>query len=399
MLKVKRLVLCTVCAVGLSGSTYGATVSLPTFLEMGSITLDSLYSHYATDHPCLLREHYPFDSSFKADYLADENAKKGNPYSYLWPYSGTLSAAKAMYDATGERKYLTLIERQVIPGLECYRDTLRNPVAFASYIAEETPSDRFYDDNDWIGIDLTELYLNTGDPKYLEKALEIWNFIESGKDSKLGGGIYWCEQKKYSKNTCSNAPAAVMAVRLFQATGDSLYLSQAQELYGWTQENLCDPSDGLYFDNKKLNGHLGRMKYAYNSGQMLEAATLLYEATGHHDYLEDALKIAENASRRFINGATVTDGQGEFNLFTPGAIWFTSIMMRGFDELARVTGDPSYMDAFTRIMEYAWNSMRDPATGLFNEDWTGIEKKDKKWLLTQTAMVEMYARAAQYVNR
>lgn len=366
---------------------------------MGRLTLDSLYSHYATDHPYLLREHYPFDASFKADYLADENAEKGNSYSYLWPYSGTLSAAKAMYEATGESKYLTLIENLVIPGLECYRDTLRAPVSFASYIAGEKPSDRFYDDNDWIGIDLAELYLHTGDNKYLDKALKIWKFIESGADSRLGGGIYWCEQKKFSKNTCSNAPAAVMAIRLFQATGDSLYLRRAQEIYGWTRDNLQDPSDGLYFDNKKLNGRIGHTKYAYNSGQMLEAATLLYEATGIPSYLDDAKKMAENASLRFINGALVTDRYGDFNLFTPGSIWFTAIMMRGYDELARITGDTRYMDAFARIMEFAWNSMRDPDTGLFNEDWTGREKKEKKWLLTQTAMVEMYAKAAQYINR
>ena len=63
----------------------------------------------------------------------------------------------------------------------------------------------------------------TKEPKYLQKAQLIWNFIESGTDDNLGGGIYWCEQRKESKNTCSNAPGSVFALKLFEATKDSAY--------------------------------------------------------------------------------------------------------------------------------------------------------------------------------
>ena len=46
-----------------------------------------------------------------------------------------------------------------------------------------------------------DLYEQTGNDAYLASARNIWNFIESGCDSILGGGVYWCEQKKESKNT------------------------------------------------------------------------------------------------------------------------------------------------------------------------------------------------------
>ena len=32
--------------------------------------------------------------------------------------------------------------------------------------------------------------------------------------------------------------------------------------------------------------------------------------------------------------------------------------------------------------------------GLFNDDWTGQTRNESKWLLTQFAMAEMYARLA-----
>ena len=47
----------------------------------------------------------------------------------------------------------------------------------------------------------------------------------------MGGGIYWCEQKKESKNTCSNAPGSVLALKLFKATNDSSYFEKGKKLY------------------------------------------------------------------------------------------------------------------------------------------------------------------------
>ena len=62
-------------------------------IEKAQQTLDALYQNYAATNTCLLRENYPFDQDNKATYLAsEEQAKRRNEYSYLWPYSGTFSA-------------------------------------------------------------------------------------------------------------------------------------------------------------------------------------------------------------------------------------------------------------------------------------------------------------------
>lgn len=369
-----------------SGQTAGRATG---FLQMAQTTLDSLYSHYGIEGEYLLREHYPVDKRFKATYLAGDDGAQGNPYSYLWPFSGTLSAAKAIYAASGDSASLGVVDTIVIPGLEQYRDTLRTPTAYASYVSTAPQSDRFYDDNIWLGIDFTDLYLLSGRHDYLDRAKEIWRFIESGTDDVLGGGVYWCEQKKESKNTCSNAPASVYALKLFEATGDSLYLDRGRDLYRWTRKMLQDPGDHLYFDNVSLDGKVSRAKYAYNSGQMMQAAALLYKLTGELSYLKDAQDIARSAAVYFFRGGEGSDSLGTFPLISKGDIWFTAVLTRGFKELYDLDGDSRYMDIIARNLAYAWNSMRDPLTGLFNEDWSGAEKRDKKWLLTQAAMVEM----------
>lgn len=357
-------------------------------------TLDSLYARYALAGTCLLLENDRDDSgSYTATYLASEEQQDvPNRYSYLWPYSGTFSAVNALYEATGAEKYKKLVDERVLPGLEQYYDTRRMPPAYASYINTEPLSDRFYDDNIWLGIDFVDLYAQTRDDRYLQKARLIWDFICSGTDRRLGGGVYWCEQKKGSKNTCSNAPASVMAFKLFRATGDSVYFRRGLDFYRWTKTTLQDTTDYLYFDNISLEGKIGRAKYAYNSGQMMQAAALLHRITGEQEYLDEARTIAEGCYHYFF--ADFTPKQGlPFKMLKKGDVWFSAVMLRGFIELYDIDHNALYIDAFRQSLDYAWTHARN-GHGLFNSDFSGQHSDKRYWLLTQAAVVEMYARLA-----
>lgn len=360
-------------------------------LDRAAQTLDAIYSYYSVQGTNLLRETYPFNAGHKATYLANqEQTKLPNLYSYLWPYSGGLSAVSALYESGNKEKYLPVLRDKVLPGLEMYYDASRIPHAYASYINTEEKSDRFYDDNVWLGIDFSDLYIVTKDEGYLAKAKQIWKFVESGIDNELGGGIYWCEQKKESKNTCSNAPGSVYALKLYQATGDSVYFRQGLELYNWTKENLQDTTDYLYYDNIKLNGEIGERKYAYNSGQMLQASALLYKLTKDQKYLAEAQNIAKSCYNYFFSNYRIENDKS-FMMLRNEDIWFTAVMLRGFIELYHLDKNKDYINAFQNNLNYAWMYMRDD-NGLFNTDWSGQTKDKAKWLLTQFAIVEMYAR-------
>lgn len=366
-------------------------------IEHASATLDSIYSHYGSAGTSLLRENYPYDDSYRASYLATA-AEAPNEYSYLWPFSGTLSAISALYEATGDQHYLDMWASHGLAGLEEYRDTLRSPEAYSSYIVSAPASDRFYDDNIWIGIDMADMYALTKNPDYLDKAQKIWRFIESGTDDELGGGIYWCEQQKGGKNTCSNAPGSVLALKLFHVSGDSAYLQSGEKLYGWTKSHLQDPEDNLYFDHLKMNGEIGRAKYSYNSGQMLQASAMLYQITGDSAYLADAYAIAKAAMPHFF-GRQAEDAEGELSLLSGDDVWFVAVMLRGYIQLYEIDGNPEYLDIYRRNLDYAWQHARNPLTGLFNADWAGDKQEDKQWLLTQAAMSEMYARLANAYSK
>lgn len=362
-----------------------------TALARATQTLDSLYAHYSVEGTCLLRENYPTDINYTATYLGSSEQKNTpNLYSYLWPYSGTVSAVSALAEATHNKAYQTMLRERVLPGVEEYFDNSRQPAAYSSYIRTAPRSDRFYDDNIWLGIDFTDLYLAFKEKAYLQKAELIWKFIESGTDQQLGGGIYWCEQKKESKNTCSNAPGSVLALKLFKATQDSIYLQKGRALYHWTQEHLQDSTDCLYFDNVSLDGNIGKAKFAYNSGQMMQAATLLYQLTGQASYLAEAQAIARGCYAYFFTDHKTEQGE-TIKLLKKGDVWFTAVMLRGFIELYHADHDKTYLNAFNESLNYAWLHARD-THGLFNTDFSGKTHEERKWLLTQAAMVEMYAR-------
>ena len=350
------------------------------FADRATQTMDIIYSKYGNEVNALLSENYPFDDSFKADYL-DNSVQAANQkkYAYLWPFSGSLSAVNVLMELPNKKKtYQKVMDDKVLIGLEAYRDASRAPVGYASYINTAPASDRFYDDNVWLGIDFADTYLQTKNKKYLQSAKEIWDFVLSGEDDKLGGGIYWCEQKKESKNTCSNAPAVVFALKMYEATGNKLYLKEGERLYAWTKNALQDPSDKLYWDNVNLNGKVDKAKYSYNSGQMLQSAALLYKITKDKKYLHDAQELAAACLDYFFQ----ENEDVSFPVLRNSNLWFHAVMMRGFVSLYEEDGNSEYLDIFANNLDRAW------------KDWTLNNKKKSKWLLDQCAFVEMYARLA-----
>lgn len=351
----------------------------------------TIYSLYRVDDTPLLAENYPQQSGDRATYLAEGADQSVNEYSFLWPYSGTLSMMAALYDATGNGKYLDFIDHITLEGLDRYYDTSREPHAYASYVTTET-ADRFYDDNIWLAIDFTDLYLTTGEEEYLSGACGIWDFVMSGRDTLLGDGIYWCEQKKHSKNTCSNAPAAVCALKLYKATGEEEFLATGRALYEWVFTTLRDTQDNLYFDNMSLEGNISRAKYSYNSGQMIEAGALLYSITGEDRFLREAQATADACFDRWFKA--VQDGEEQIRIMESGDVWFDAVMLRGLIALYRIDGEAEYLKAVSRTLDYAWRNGRDK-DGLFGKYLSKQDENPRRWLLTQAAYAEMSARMAK----
>ena len=358
-------------------------------LARAKSTLEQILNFYDAGHYHLLYEYYPYKPDKKANNLPGDNSIPVRRVSYLWPFSGLFSGVNAMVKATGDNQYKQMLENIIMPGLQQYYDSLRKPACYQSYIASAGNSDRYYDDNVWLALDFCESYKLTGNSEYLNKSIETWQFIISGWDDQLGGGIYWCEQKKQSKNTCSNAPACVLAFKLFESTKDSSYFKWGMRIYNWTKTNLQDSTDFLYFDNKNLTGRISRQKYTYNSGQMLQASAMIYKLTGNKVYLNEAQQIAKASIDHFTDRFITAEGK-EIKLFKNTGNWFNAILLRGYAELYNLDGNDKYLIIYRDNMDQLWDHVRDK-NGLFSKDWKGQTDDQYKWLLDQAALMEVWA--------
>lgn len=360
-------------------------------VDRSGLVLEKIFELYKSGHPGLFNETFPYKEANRVTYLAGEDTLSGQRVAYLWPTSGVFSGVNALLEVTGDKKYAKILEEKILPGLENYYDAGRLPACYQSYITQAGLSDRFYDDNVWLAIDFLEACNLTQKKEYLDKSLELWQFIVSGWDEEVGG-IYWCEQKKESRNTCSNAPGSVLALKLYESTDSAYFLDWGTRLYQWTKEYLQDSTDYLYFDNVKMDGRVDKAKYTYNSGQMLQAAALLYKITGDEIYLTDAKKIAKSAITHFTETFETPQGK-TIRLFKNTGNWFNVILFRGYAELYSIDKNPEYIGIFRDNLEHLWMNGRDDH-GLFSKDWTGTKNDEYKWLLDQAAMVEFYAALA-----
>ena len=358
------------CMLFFLTSATGKTPENNRYLSIADSILHNVLNLYQTKDG-LLTETYPVNPDQKITYLAGGMQQNGTlKASFLWPYSGMMSGCVALYKATGNKKYKKLLEKRILPGMEQYWDNSRQPACYQSYPAKYGQHGRYYDDNIWIALDYCDYYQLTHIPTYLEKAIALYQYIYSGWTDELGGGIFWCEQQKEAKHPCSNAPSTVLGVKLYRLTKDAKYLEKAKATYAWTREHLCDPDDHLYWDNVNLKGKVSKEKYAYNSGQMIQAGVLLYEETGDEQYLRDAGQTAAGTDAFF---RTQADKKDPVIKVHKDMAWFNVILFRGLKALYKIDNNPVYVDAMVNNVLHAWENYRDE-NGLLGRDWSGLRR-------------------------
>lgn len=292
-----------------------------------------------------------------------------------------------------QKKYADMTDR-MYNSINRFITTDNNLKAYAVY--PQNGNERYYDDNVWIGLDMAELYEQTKEKRFLEKAEMVWDYLMVGNTNSCGGGILWREKPVYSnKHTCSTAPAAVLGCKLYQITKEQKYLDKAKELYVWLIQYMQDPGDYLFYDNITPSLTIGKSKYSYNSGQRMQAACLLYNITGEQQYLTDAQQIVRSAHKKWFTLYDSKELREKIYCINGDHIWFYSVLFRGFLELYKIDGRREYVTAFEKSMLQAWKSeCRNQNTNLLSNKYF-VGKTNTSWeILHEGAFVEILARLA-----
>ncbi len=225
---------------------------------------------------------------------------------------------------------------------------------------KETP-DRYYDDNEWIVMALADTSVQLKNRKYRVWAEDALRYALSGEDAQLGGGLYWREKEKTSKNTCSNGPGAASCLAIYRLTNDKVLLAKAEELYAWTKKTLQDPADQLFWDNINLKGKIERMKWSYNTALMIRSACELYSITHKGAYRDDAIAMTKfSLARWLVNGKFADQGR------------FVHLLIESWTYLKFVTREKVVpWDEIAAGLAYLHERARS-ANGHYPKDWNGI---------------------------
>lgn len=237
--------------------------------------------------------------------------------------------------------------------------------------------DHLWDDNAWVGLNFMQAYEQTKDPSYLRQAEELFPFMQRGIGER--GGLLWQEGNEPTYNTCTNAPAGALMLRLHAATGDQKYLDFAARLDTFTQNNLRN-ADGLYVDRMHGDGTIEPMITSSNQGATIGTDVLWYRATGDERYLDRARDIADKALAHFGSDDRLWREPPCSNV----------VFFRNLLQLDLVSPDPRYRAMLDDYLDRAWRDGRDHATGLFTEGGMGRFGKPGSYLDT-AAMAQMYS--------
>ena len=251
----------------------------------------------------------------KTYYIAGSGLYEGEPFSYLWPFSQALAATVSMANIPHLKSTFAPEINARLVGLKSYLDLDNSGAPEGTYTSTLAAFDgtvappagpggaKYYDDNDWVGIELARMYELTHDAAVLGGAEGIMAFEMAGWDAQPGigcpGGIPFSNSPENNeRNTVTNAPAAELGLQLYRLTGNAQYLQFAEMAYEWVRTCLIEPS-GLYADHIGLHGKVEPAEWSYNQGAMIGAGALLYQATGNSAYLYQARQTAKAALAYF----------------------------------------------------------------------------------------------------
>jgi hypothetical protein len=237
-------------------------------------------------------------------------------------------------------------------------------------------TNRYFDDNAWIGLDLVGVHLSTGRADVLADAQRVLGFLRGGEHP--GGGVRWVERSGSPRNTCSTAPTAQLALWVHRLTGDADALAYAERCRAFLVGTL-QRDDLLYADHIDESGAIDHSIYSYNQGTPVGVDVAFHAITGDDAYLDHATASAEASLAHF----------GADDRLWTHAPCFNAIWLRNLVLLDAVRPLPGLSDVLAPYVERLWAEARSPATGWFTGG--GIGSYDRGGVLDQGGIAQLLA--------
>ncbi|WP_086595944.1 glycoside hydrolase family 76 protein [Hymenobacter crusticola] len=294
-----------------------------------------------------------------AQYYLKNNSGDAS-FNYWWQAHG-LDVLSDAYQRTKSADYLTRM-RQLQQGAKAKNGN--------TYLNE------FYDDMEWQALACLRAFELTQDPDYKNTANLLWADIKLGWNEQQGGGIAWKKSQRSYKNTPANAPAAILAARLYSLDRNPDDLAWAQKIYTWEKAKLVDPTSGAVWDgiNRQGDNQIDKdWRFTYNQGTFIGAGLALYRATQQASYLDDATRTASyvlNDSQLSPSGILKDEGNGDGGLFKGILIRYLNLLST--EAAVSAANKASYVSFLKFNGESLYKRGTRKPQFIFNTNWTSL---------------------------
>jgi hypothetical protein len=313
-------------------------------------------------------QRYLFDT--RAGHYRERVGAK--PDAHAWPFSQALAAAISVAKLPSPRAAADVQRR-----LHTLERRFRSGDLYTAWPG----GDVYFDDNEWIAEALLDWSARRGDAALRARAIRVVDAVLGAWDRSTAhpcaGGVFWTNAaRNRDRNTVTTANAALLSLRLYALTRKPAYLTWSRKTLEWVDRCMLAPN-GLYWDHIDLGGAVDERHWSYNQGILIGAFMRLYRVTGDRAALARATGIAD-AALQYFGRRWDGDEPAEF-----AAVFFRHLLA-----LAIVDGRDDYVAAAEAYGDQAWQTARDPRTGLFSI--AGAPS-----LLEQAALVQLYATLAR----
>ncbi|HTW41203.1 MAG TPA: glycoside hydrolase family 76 protein [Solirubrobacteraceae bacterium] len=258
---------------------------------------------------------------------------------------------------------------------------LRPTPGYSPYPGDrEANTETWFDDNGWWGLAFVEAYRATGTRRYLTDAERALRYIAAAGWDPGSGGIWWNTEHPF-KSGPALASDTLLATLLYQQTGSSFALAQAQKFLAWANTSGFSAANGLYADSS-----VNSTPIDYVEAPLIYAQAALCRLTGAQADCARAEALTQTSLARF----------GYLLDFSPQ---YDAIYLQWMLALYALDGDGT-------LYQLAADNARDAQTraangeGLYLLSWNGqaLPAIDAQpgMLQTQAATTSLFAWLAVY---
>lgn len=235
----------------------------------------------------------------------------------------------------------------------------------------------FYDDEGWWALALVRSWDLVHDDRYLDMAQLIFDDMKNGTDDVCGGGIWWSRERAY-KNAIANGLYLSLAASLANrvTSNQGYFLDIAKEEWAWFKNS------GMINKNNHINDGLtiradgtcvnnGMNPWSYNQGVVLGGLVELAKATGDPSYLSEAEALAMAAISLLSDANGIIHEAACEPKCGPDASQFKGIFVRNLGYLQRAAPRDAYKVSILKNADSIWATARNPTGGRIGVVWSG----------------------------